>query len=239
LNSLTEIKHILINSRDNIQQNLGGTVSADKFISIAISAISCCPDILKADKKNILNVIMQCARDGLLPDNREASLISYKGNIKYTPMYQGIIKKMYESGFTYITANVVYSNDYFVQLSGDSEAIEHKPAPLNQERGELVGVYAIAKNRETVYREVMRLDEINKIRETVKYNKIWNDFFDEMAKKTAIRRLAKMIPTSIELASVIQSDNLVELEPVVEDMPVNTTIEADSGLLGRMEKQQK
>jgi hypothetical protein len=32
---------------------------------------------------------------------------------------------------------------------------------------------------------------------------------------------------------------LVELEPVVEDMPVNTTIEADSGLLGRMEKQQK
>jgi recombination protein RecT len=139
------------------------------------------------------------------------------------PGYKGYIKLARNSGqILSIGARVVYARDRFtVDLA--SEHIEHQP-DMSDDPGELVFVYAIARFREGGQQiEIMRRAQIEAIRKRSKtYNagsKPWADGtkpgessgpwaidYDEMARKTVVRRLAKYLPLSPELQKAIELD---------------------------------
>jgi recombination protein RecT len=178
-------------------------ISPQRFIRIAMTAVQDNTDLLMANRNTLYGACMKCALDGLLPDKREAAFVTFKDEVVYMPMVAGILKKLRNSGeLVNITANCVFEEDDF-EFYTDSEVggdvLYHRPDVFSEDRGSLVGVYAIAKTTGGgVYIEVMNLKQIEKVRNAsrAKTKGPWVDWFEEMAQKSVLRRLAKRLPMS-------------------------------------------
>ncbi len=190
-------------------------IAPEKFQRVAITALNNAPDIANCSVESVMTSLMKCAQDGLLPDNRDAALVKFGNTCQYMPMVGGLIKRMKNSGeLSTISAGVVYEHDEFDFVMGDDERMTHKPKLIG-ERGKPVLAYAIAKFKDGgIQREVMTVAEIEKVRAVSKTGKSgpWVQWWDEMAKKTVIHRLAKRVPTSAEIEALIQRDVKVMVE---------------------------
>lgn len=185
-------------------------VSPEKFVRVVITAIQSNPDLKNADRLSVLGAALKCAQDGLLPDGKEAALVTYGNKAQYLPMIAGVLTKVRRSGeLRTINAHVVYEKDTFTYTLGDEEKIEHQPY-LEGARGKPIAAYAIAKTKDGgIYREVMSIDQIEKVRNVsrAKSNGPWVQWWDEMARKTVLRRLSKRLPMSTDLQQVFQRDD--------------------------------
>lgn len=139
------------------------------------------------------------------------------------PSYQGLVKLLTDSGSVdAIQSQLVYSNDTFELNAGDfKNPITHRPDPFSGNRGEIVGVYALAVLPSGVQQaETMSLKDIEEIRESSESWKaysakkikscVWVDHFGEMARKTVLRRIAKYLPKSEKFKNVAQAIALDE-----------------------------
>lgn len=203
------------------------------FIRIALTAISQTPDLLNVDRRSLINSLMRCAQDGLLPDGRQAALVIFKSRergaiAQYMPMTAGIRKLVQQSGeITRFEQCVVYEHDRFDYRLGDRPHISHIPAIEN--RGKPILVYSIAQFRDgTLSREIMTVAEIEQVRAVSRAANSgpWVDWWSEMAKKTIAKRHAKVLPMSNDSAAVIHRDDNehTDLPPVTHEtasrMPV-------------------
>lgn len=69
--------------------------------------------------------------------------------------------------------------------------------PFATDRGEVVGVYCIAKTASgDVLADVMSRAEIDKIKAAAKTQNVWNSWYEEMAKKAIIKRASKQWPSA-------------------------------------------
>lgn len=209
---------------EQLQMALPSHISVEKFQRVAMTAITSDPDLLYADRRSLFGAITRAAQDGLLPDKREGALVIFTQKIKgkngskdeyiksvqWMPMIAGVLKMVRQSGeISSITANVVYESDDFLLRLGDDESIEHTPPPFGSDRGKPIGVYAIATLKDGFkIREVMDANEIEKVRAVSKTGKYgpWADWWEEMAKKTVIRRLSKRLPMSTDVEGVINDE---------------------------------
>lgn len=205
-------------------------INVDKFIRTTLTAIQMNPELLDADRRSLLGACMKAAQDGLLLDGREAAPVIFRTKdgpkVQYMPMVGGILKKIRNSGeLASISAHVVYQNDQFEYALGDDEQISHKP--FLGDRGKAIAVYAIAKTKDgAIYREVMSVSDVEKVRAAsrAKDSGPWVQWWDEMARKTVIRRIAKRLPSSADVDQVFESDN----ETFVQREPIDITPTAPS-----------
>lgn len=190
-------------------------ISVEKFQRVAITAISQNADVLKGDKRTLFAACMKAAQDGLLPDGREAALTTFGSTVTYMPMVAGILKKVRNSGaVSTIHSAVVYERDRFrYWVDSEGQHLEHEPV-LFGERGKALGAYAMAMTKDgDLYIEPLSMADIEKIRSVsrAKDNGPWKTWWEEMAKKSAIRRLSKKLPMSTdrddELRRVIERDD--------------------------------
>ena len=185
-------------------------IPVDKFIRTTLTAVQMNPKLLDGDRRSLLGSCMKAAQDGLMCDGREAALVMFKDQVQYMPMVGGILKKLRNSGeLASISANVVYDKDHFEYELGDNEQITHKPY-LGGDRGKPIAVYAIVKTKDdAIYREVMSVSEVEKVRAVNRASSSgpWVQWWDEMARKTVIRRIAKRLPSSADLEQVLEHDN--------------------------------
>ena len=203
-------------------------IPVDKFIRTTLTAVQMNPELLDADRRSLLGACMKAAQDGLLLDGREAAPVIFRTKegpkVQYMPMVGGLLKKIRNSGeLSSISANVVYENDQFTYELGDFEQITHKPF-LGAERGKPIAVYAVARTKDgAVYREVMSVADVEKVRASSRAANAgpWVQWWDEMARKTVIRRIAKRLPSSADFEQVIQSDN--EAVGFVQQGPIDIT----------------
>lgn len=214
--------------KPEIEKVLPAHVTPDKFMRVVMTAISQSPELYHADRRSLLTSAVKAAQDGLLPDGRDAAFVIFnskekvtEGNrqverwvkkVQYMPMVAGILKKVRNSGeLLSIVANVVFERDEFRYWVDDAgEHVTHEPNVLADDRGRLIAVYAIAKTKTGgVYVEVMSRGQIEQVREVSKSKDSgpWKSWYDEMARKTVIRRLSKRLPMSTDLESVIRRDD--------------------------------
>lgn len=213
LSPMEAMRGTLTTMSNEFEAALPPQISVDKFIRTTITAVQMNPDLLQADRKSLLGTCMKAAQDGLMLDGREAAPVIFRSKsgptVQYMPMVGGILKKIRNSGeLASISAQVAYSRDHFDYELGDNETIIHKPS-LGSDRGVPMAVYAIAKTKDgAVYREVMSVDDVEKVRKSSRAGQYgpWKDWWDEMAKKTVIRRIAKRLPSSADVDAVMQSD---------------------------------
>lgn len=228
----------LDNRKDEFIAALPNGVTYEKFARVAKTSVVSNPDLITADRNSLMLSCLKSAQDGLLPDGRESAFVVYntkdkatsgwKKMVQYMPMYQGILKKIRNSGeLLSIGTHVVYKTDKFELSLGDDEKIVHIP-DLDSEQNveDALCVYCIAKTKDGgIYREIMSVKQINKIRNKSKAytpdkSCIWNDHWEEMAKKTVIRRLSKRLPSSTDLELYDEDYNNSRIE--VEATEVNT-----------------
>ena len=202
------------------------------FASTVLTACAVEPKLLKCDRHSLFLSALKAARDGLLPDGREAALVPFKDNkagnlvATYIPMFAGLLKKVRNSGeLASLAAHAIYEKDEFEYRLGDEERIIHIPA--RSARGKLVGAYAIAKTKDGgIYRRVLMAEDIQSIRNLSKARDSgpWSGPFEsEMWIKTAIRRLAKILPQSTDLNQYLSAG------PALPDGDVDSVLPDASG----------
>jgi phage RecT family recombinase len=203
-------------------------MSWDRYFRVVLTAVTTNPDLLAADRRTLFNATIKCAVDGLVPDGRQAALVIYNTKIKvkdhdsgthreawiqavqYMPMVLGLRDRMRNTGEVLsATAEAVFENDKFTYSLGDEAFIRHEPPPLGQDRGEVIGAYAIIRlaNGDTI-RDVLTKKEIEaaKGQSRAQDSLMWTKFYWEGARKTALRRAAKQAPMSAELRGMVDRE---------------------------------
>lgn len=216
VNPIDDVRNSLTKMKDQFKAALPPQISADKFTRVAMTAIQANPDLLQTDRRSLFGELMKCAQDGLIPDGREATIQVYKikgvPTAKYMPMVYGILKKVRNSGeLATIVSEMIYQNDKFrFWVDDHGPHIEHEPQ-LFCDRGEMIGVYALAKTKEgELYTEVMNRDQVMDVKNTSKARDSgpWSGAFEsEMWRKSVIRRLSKRLPMSTDVEEVIRRDD--------------------------------
>lgn len=198
--------------------------AVQRFVRVVTTAVQEKAELVDADRDSFYTACLRAARDGLLPDGREAVLNVYSskvGNnwikrVQYQPMAEGMFKKVLLTGEIAGTPKVhpVYAKDEFVYELGDSERIVHRPF-LGGDRGELVAAYSIVEFKDGAKsREVMSRREIDAImarsKSKDKEGNIfgpWVSDYAEMARKTVFRRHYKRLPKSSDMDQALEADN--------------------------------
>lgn len=182
------------------------------------------PRLMDCSPREVFREVAKIAALGLLIDAQlgEAYLIASRTGPQARVGYRGLIKLARQSGdIALIYAHEVYENDEIECTLGDDKKLNHKPN-LFGARGAIVGYYAVVKFKDGATDfEPMTVEQINKIRDlsdgwrAFKNGKIkstpWASSYDEMAKKTCIRRLMKRCPQSPELADAFEMEDKAEV----------------------------
>lgn len=204
---------------DTMKQRMMATLpkhlTPERMTQVAMVATMQTPLLLDCTQESVINCVLKCSQLGLIPDPflGEAYLIPFRNNKKNVyectliPGYRGLVKLARQSGeISTIYAQVVHKKDEFDFHFGDNPEIKHHPYVGPDGPGEFVAAYAIAKFKDgQIQREVMLKREIDLIRGRSKSsnNGPWVTDYEEMAKKTVIRRLFKLLPTSTEMQMVM------------------------------------
>lgn len=160
--------------------------------------------------------------------------------------YQGMLELSYRTEtIKSVTAKAVHANDEFVYEEGLDDKLIHRPY-LGGDRGPVIAYYAVIKfvNGGHAFDVMTFSDMANHIErfaprdyKTQKITGPWSTDFDEMAKKTMIRRLFKMMRKSTDIVAkatiyderVIDRDQATsELRPQFDPPPVVAQIPARS-----------
>jgi recombination protein RecT len=205
-------------------------IPSERFSRVIMTAVNKNPSLLYADRASLFSSAMMAAADGLLCDGREAALVIYRTKkkdqdgkdiwidaVQYMPMVTGILKKCRNSGeISSIVARIVYVGDRFRNwIDDEGEHIDYE-AGESQERDIVRCAFAMAKLKDgSIKVEVLKPADIEKIRSVSrsKDKGPWVEWWEEMAKKSAIRRLSKTLPLNTDIDDLIRrDDNLYDFE---------------------------
>lgn len=223
-----------------IAKALPSVITPERFTRIVLSAISVNPKLGQCTPSSFLGAMMTSAQLGLEVNTPlgQAYVLPYmnKGQLEaqFQLGYKGLIDLAYRSGeVEVIQAHVVYANDEFSCEYGLNPKLVHKPA--ESDRGEPVKVYAVFKTKSGGYGyEVMSMDDVRKHAE--KYSKAygtgfspWKTSFEEMAKKTVLKRVLKYAPLKSDFVRAAVQDEVIKND-IAKDMyevPAENIIDAD------------
>lgn len=217
-NPIAKLQEQFDHRGESFKAALPAHIPVERFLRVVMTATQRNPDLVAADRVSLFNSALLAAQDGLLPDGREGALVIYntkKGSdwvklVQWMPMIAGILKKCRNSGeLSSVEAHTVHANDKFSYRIGIDDQPVHEPDWFG-DRGAVVGVYAVAKLKDgTRVSEIMGKTEIEKVRNVSrsKDKGPWVDWWEEMARKTVLRRLSKRLPISSDLDDLIRRDD--------------------------------
>jgi recombination protein RecT len=224
---LNNVRSILAKSIPQMEMALPKHLTGERLSRIALTEIRKNPKLLDCEPKSFVGAIMQCAQLGLEPGTElgQAYLIPFynsknkQEDCQFIIGYRGMISLARNSGqLQSINAQCVYDNEVFEFEYGINEKLKH--IPTLGSKGEFLGAYAIAKlkdggyqflfvDKEKIYK--LRDEQLAKIKnDYAKKYSPWSSCFEEMACKTAIRRLFKYLPISVEMQSAISADEAAD-----------------------------
>lgn len=214
--------------KDELAKTLPSDISPDRFIRAITTAAQVDPNLLATNWNSLWLACMRACRDGLLPDGREGAIVAYKEKATWIPMYQGLLKKV-APNMRWVTAAVVYEGEEFQHwMDENGEHLRHVPNDTFDDK-KIVRAYAMGQTKNGgTYISVLPLAEIEKIRKMSRASREdapWKVWFSEMAKKTALRRLSKLLPTEQPLPD----DDEYELEETPGSKPALTVATRERG----------
>lgn len=211
-----------------IAKALPSVLTPERFLRMTLTAISNNPKLGSCTPSSFLGAMMASAQLGLEVNTPlgQAYILPYqnKGTLEaqFQLGYKGLIDLAYRSGeVELIQAHIVYENDKFDCEYGLEAKLSHVPA--ESERGEPIKVYAMFKTKSGGYGfEVMSMDDVKK--HAQKYSKSfgssyspWATSFEEMAKKTVLKKCLKYAPLKSDFVKAVVQDETIKTE-LSEDM---------------------
>jgi recombination protein RecT len=244
---ISSVKQFFESQKATLAAVLPRHVSPDRMLKIALGALRTTPKLMDCTVESLMGAVVQCSQLGLEPNTPlgHAYLIPFEkkkkqGNdwvvdkveTQIVIGYKGLIDLARRSGQVIsISAHAVHANDHFDYAFGLDERLEHRPARSN--RGPVTDFYAVAKLVGGGHAfDVMSAEEVNEIRNASQNYKfardksktVWGQHYEEMGRKTVLRRLFKYLPVSIELASASALD---EIGAVGKSQALDTVLDGD------------
>lgn len=179
------------------------------------------------------NAIINVAAIGITlnPASKLAYLVPRDGMVCLDISYMGLLHLAQAAGcILWGQCKLVYANDTY-ESNGLDKAPTHKYNAFG-DRGAVVGGYCTVKTPGGDYlTEEMSLAEIKATEATSKAkNGPWKNFWEEMARKTIVKRASKYWPRAERLDNaihVINEDEGIHTEPVMEHVPESQVQEAE------------
>jgi len=184
-------------------------LTPDRMARVACSTVMRVPKLGQCEPASLLQAIMLCAQAGLEPDGRYAHLIPYGREVQVIFDYKGLVHLARKNGVQNIASEVVCERDTFEWWrNGEGLQFEHR-VDWRQPRGDVQAAYCIWRDGDQFDGEVMTRTEIEGIqqRSAARNSGPWKTDWNEMAKKTVIRRASKRWPLASEMALAIQNED--------------------------------
>ena len=216
--------------KGEIARALPSVITPERFTRIILSAISTTPKLAECTPESFLGAMMQAAQLGLEANTPlgQAYLIprwnskKNENEVNFQIGYKGLIDLAYRSGqVSTIGAYVVYEHDEFSYSLGLNPDIKHVPAMENH--GDPIAFYAVVKMKDGGFAfDVMSIQDVRermKRSDSVKKGTFspWQTDFDEMAKKTVLKRAMKYCPMKSDFVRAVTMDDTIKTE-ISDDM---------------------
>ena len=180
---------------------------------------------------SIANSLMDMATLGLNASKKQGYFIAYGGKCQFQKSYFGNITLARRNGLKTINAEIIYDGDTFkYHIENGMKVIDvHEQDFMNIDNDKILGAYAVAVMDDG--RKVVEVMNINQLK------KAWNQrmgglkedassthmkFKDQMAKKTVINRLCKLIGNTSTDGNISEIsdrlDEVAEVDVVAEDV---------------------
>jgi recombination protein RecT len=194
---------------------LPATMDQARFCRLSLGLLDKVPKLLQCSPQSFGLAVMALAELGLEPILGQAYVIPYGQQATVQIGYQGMIDLALRSSRVFnIYADVVREGDEFIVTYGTNRSIHH--LKIGERDAPLTHAYAVADighGRETF--EVLHRDDILKRRsvsKTANFNDSpWNEWEEEMWKKTAVRYLYKYLPKSAQMSAAVELDNTSDM----------------------------
>ena len=177
--------------------------------------------------QSVIDAVTNIAAIGisLNPAKKHAYLVPRKGKICLDISYMGLMDLAIQSGsIRWAQAVLVHAADRFTIIGVDKPPV-HERDPFAKDRGDIIGVYVVAKTADGDYlTETMTRDEIDGIMnrsESVKAGNTtpWKTDYGEMAKKTVVKRAQKYWPKTERLEAAVHHMDTDGGEGIVIEAP--------------------
>lgn len=201
--------------------------NTDRFVQNAVALLNGNETLQKFCKDHSDGIaqvkagMMRGAYLGLDFLNKEAYLVPYGSKLDYQTSYIGEIKlrKRYSTRpIKDIYAKVVRQGDEYEEVVVEGkQTVNFKPLPFNN--GEIIGAFAVCQFEDGgILIDSMSRDEIENTRKSskAKSSPIWGSFYDQMARKTVLRRLCKSIDMdlSTEQRTTLDEEMAIITDPI-------------------------
>lgn len=188
----------------------GNHVTYQREAMFAMQIVGGSEYLQKASQDSLRNAVINVASIGLTlsPAHKLAYLVPRDGKACLDISYIGLVKIATDSGaVAAVHATIVRANDgfeYFDAFTSPSHKFD--PFANAEDRGEIIGVYAVAKLANGLTQvETLSRQEIEKIKAVSKAKSgPWVSWFEEMAKKSVIKRASKLWPRTERMSQAVQ-----------------------------------
>lgn len=196
-------------------------ITPERFTRLIFSALSATPQLAECTPKSFLGAMMTCAQMGMEPNTPlgQAYLIPYKNyksgttECQYQLGYKGLIELAHRSGQVQtIFAECVYEHDDFEYSLGLDPMLDHHPL-MHGDRGKPIAYYAVWRGKDGGFGfAVMSKDDIDAHRKMFSKARTspWDTNYDEMAKKTVLKKALKYAPLSIDMQRELAADEMIK-----------------------------
>lgn len=200
-----------------VQASATAGITADRLKLVALTVFTKTPSLLACEPVSIARAIVEAGQLGLEPTGLLGGAYLVPRGRQATLMigYRGLVILAKRSGEVQrVEARVVRAKDVFEYGYGLEPYLRHQPS-READPGDLTYAYAVIVYRDGERQfDVMSRAEIEAIRGRSSAGQAgpWITDYFEMAKKTVLRRLLKLAPLTVNVAS-----KLDELDPEVEE----------------------
>ena len=215
----TSLKGIIKAMEPEIKKALPSVITPERFTRMVFTALSSTPKLQQCTPQSFLGAMMQAAQLGLEPNTPlgEAYLIPFMNHgtleCQFQIGYKGMISLAHRSGL-YVQAHEVHENDEFDVEYGLDPKLVHKP--VFKDRGSVVAYYGVWKDKDGISGfEIMSKEDVEA--HARKYSQSygkgfspWKTNFDEMAKKTVIKKALKYAPLTTEFIRGVTADGTIK-----------------------------
>lgn len=212
------LTQLLDSNKSAVGASLPTGYSQDRFVRLLLTAANTNPGLFECDPRSFLAAGVGAAQLGLEPNDARglAYLLPFndrkRGKIVQLIIgYKGMLDLARRSGMvSSINAFPVYEGDTFTYSLGLEPTLHHVPGDHDENPDDLTHVYAVAKVNGDAQFVVMTRRQVDKVKASSQGAKSsyspWNTHYVEMALKTALRRLCKWLPQTVEMATAIDRD---------------------------------
>lgn len=235
-NKKPSLQGLIRTMEPEIKKALPSVITPERFTRMVFTALSSNKKLQACTPESFLGAMMQAAQLGVEPNTPigQAYLIPYGNQVQFQLGYKGLIDLAYRSGEVQsIQAHEVHEDDTFEYELGLNPKLKHVPAM--KDRGQVILYYAVIKLKnggegfEVMSRE--DVDQFARAKSKTYKNGPWQTDFDEMAKKTVLKKVLKYAPLKSDFAKQVKEDETIKtsISENMTDLPDETvTIDAEA-----------